>query len=102
MDHNDVSTTHVEGVASSVKVKLSSGLLVSGDSKDGDLRSVLRDESSSVSRSREDKDGTGSLLVRGGNGSNGESLGSLSGSGSKVSEVVEQRLDSARDDVISW
>lgn len=82
----------VEGVASSVEVDLSRGLLVSGDGEDGHLGSVLGDESGGVSGGGEDEDGSSVLLHGGGDGSDGEGLGGLSGSGGEVPEVGEEGL----------
>lgn len=101
------------------EVDLPRGLLVSGNGKDGDLRSVLGDESGGVSavrtnerrsarvskveknaslaeRGGKDEDGSGVLLHGGGDSGDGEGLGGLGGSGSQVPEVGEERLKRAR------
>ena len=59
---------------------------------DGALRSVLGDESGRVTGSGEDDDGSGVLLDSSSDGREGESLGSLGGSGSERSELVEEGL----------
>ena len=91
----------VERVAASVEVDLSRRLLVSGDGEDGDLRSVLGDESGGVSGGGEDEDGSGVLLHGGGDGGDGEGLGGLGRSGGEVPEVGEEGLQTRMEDKVS-
>ena len=56
------------------------------------LRSVLGDESSRNTAGGEDDDGTSVLLNRSSDSGEGKSLSGLGGSGSKGSELVEERL----------
>ena len=80
------------GVDTARKVHLAGGSGVAGNTDDGALGAVLGDEAGRDTRGREDDDGTGVLLNRGGDGRESEGLRGLGRAGSELAELVEETV----------
>ena len=80
-----------EGIASTVEMDLARCLLVAGNSDNWNGGAVFGDETGGVSRGGEDEDTLRTLLSGGGDSSDGNRLGSHSGTDLNGSQVVEER-----------